>query len=261
MTFSYKKIIITLILVLPFWCVLSKAVNPHDLTQIAKKLYEEAEVAQDYAKAFQLFNEAAELGDSEAQKYLGICYFSGNGTHQDFDLAISHLTKASEAGDPDAQCFLATLYSNLFDPPLYEEALKWYQIAAEGNYPEAQTNLGIFYLKGSGTEQNMDKALYWIEKAAQVDYPYAVYLIGLFYYSGIGYEKDIASAISWFEKAVNLGFPDAKYRLGFLYYFGEGVEQSETKGLRLILEAAQDGVVDAQELIHELAGKLRELGY
>lgn len=49
----------------------------------------------------------------------------------------------------------------------YQEAAKWYGLAAEGGMPEAQFNLGILYLNGQGVPRNPDKAVEWIKKSAR----------------------------------------------------------------------------------------------
>lgn len=49
----------------------------------------------------------------------------------------------------------------------YQEAAKWYGLAAEGGRPEAQFNLGIFYLNGQGVPRNPDKGVEWLKKSAR----------------------------------------------------------------------------------------------
>lgn len=49
----------------------------------------------------------------------------------------------------------------------YQEAAKWYGLAAEGGRREAQFNLGIFYLNGQGVPRNPDKGVEWLKKSAR----------------------------------------------------------------------------------------------
>ncbi|HHY84274.1 MAG TPA: sel1 repeat family protein [Verrucomicrobia bacterium] len=68
-------------------------------------------------------------------------------TWQSFD----ELRKAAEEGDPEAQCYLGVCYYTGQGVPLdYQEAVKWYRRAAEQNDPVAQCYLGVCYLNGLG---------------------------------------------------------------------------------------------------------------
>ena len=71
----------------------------------------------------------AELGDAEAQFFLGVRYYNGEGVSQN-----------------------------------YSEAVKWFTKAAEQNIPEAQVNLGKMYLEGKGVKRDPQTAKKWLEK-------------------------------------------------------------------------------------------------
>ena len=49
----------------------------------------------------------------------------------------------------------------------YDEALRWYRLAAEQRHAEAQLNLGVMYANGSGVEQDYDEAARWWRLAAE----------------------------------------------------------------------------------------------
>lgn len=49
----------------------------------------------------------------------------------------------------------------------YQEAAKWYGLAAEGGMKEAQVNLAICYLSGQGVPRNPEKGVEWLKKAAR----------------------------------------------------------------------------------------------
>ena len=48
----------------------------------------------------------------------------------------------------------------------YEEAAKWYRLAAEESYLAASYFLGMLYEKGLGVEQSTAEAIKWYRKAA-----------------------------------------------------------------------------------------------
>lgn len=70
--------------------------------------YEGLYVNKNYAKAVSLFKKAAEQnGDMEAkamgEKWLGVCYYNGNGVPKNIDVAKQYVLKAKERGDKEAQ--------------------------------------------------------------------------------------------------------------------------------------------------------------
>jgi HNH endonuclease/Sel1 repeat-containing protein len=75
---------------------------------------------------------AAENGDPEAQRSIGLCFETGAGVAQDFQEAVKWFRKAAEQGNSDAQLRLGFAYE--FGKGVTKnlsEALKWYRQSAE----------------------------------------------------------------------------------------------------------------------------------
>ena len=120
----------------------------------AKQLYEQAESLcegkekkenslKDSHKAFRLFQEAAQMGDAEAQCCLGCCYRNGYGIQVDHKQARYWYDKSSSNGCLRALFHVARIYENGQGvPQSYEKAVEWYTKAAEQGYARAQFNLG-----------------------------------------------------------------------------------------------------------------------
>lgn len=87
-------------------------------------------VGQDYDKAFELYEKAAQQGNAEAQHNLGAMYYSGESVHQD-----------------------------------YIKARQWLEKAANQNYADAQFSLGVIYQDGEGVRQDMTIAKEWFSKS------------------------------------------------------------------------------------------------
>ncbi|OZA43613.1 MAG: hypothetical protein B7X80_09090, partial [Sulfurovum sp. 17-42-90] len=67
-------------------------------------------VKQDQAKAFELFQKAASMGDSAAQVNVAVLYaWGGEGITQDKMKAYENLKKALSAGQSEASGYLDTL--------------------------------------------------------------------------------------------------------------------------------------------------------
>lgn len=85
-------------------------------------------------------------------------------------------------------------------PQDIEEAVRWYTAAAKQGNPQAQNNLGVCYLKGTGVNQNLKEAAKWITLSAQQGAPEAQHTLGVFYEKGIGVETDLSKAKEWWKK-------------------------------------------------------------
>ncbi|MDH5553195.1 MAG: sel1 repeat family protein [Nitrosomonas sp.] len=84
----------------------------------------------------QLYYKRAQNGDTDAQYQLGLAYLNGDDTIQDF-----------------------------------EEAAKWFELAAESNHALAQYQLGLIYKTGLGKKPDLEKSYMWlnISAAAGID--------------------------------------------------------------------------------------------
>src|SRR5882672_5117109 len=71
-----------------------------------------------------------------------------------------------------------------------EEAIKWFERAAQRGYAPAQVNLAVMYSNGWGTTVNYGKALHWLQAAADQGYARADYNLGILYLQGRGVRQD-----------------------------------------------------------------------
>ena len=71
-------------------------------------------------------------------------------------------------------------------PQDYNEAIKWYRLAAEQGYSVAQSNLGFMYDNGFGTTQDYNEAVKWYRLAAEQGYSVAQFNLGVMYENGLG---------------------------------------------------------------------------
>jgi TPR repeat protein len=154
----------------------------------------------------QLWEEAAEQGDEDAQSSLGTVYVCGQGVKKDFP-----------------------------------KAGKWYGLAAEQENSMAQFNLGQMYSNGDGVEQNYKKAVYWYKKSAAHLNTKAQFNLGKIYEQGRGLDQNNKKAFEWYEKAAEQGDAGAQCSLGVMYYHGTGVQQSEEKAMQWYTKAAAQG--------------------
>ena len=81
----------------------------------------------------------------------------------------------------------------------YTEAIKWYQLSADQNFQDGQTNLGRMYYQGKGVPQDYKQAFKWFKLSADQGDAKAQLTLGVMYSSGQGVPQDYASAHMWWN--------------------------------------------------------------
>jgi len=107
------------------------------------KLYANGDgVTQDYAKARELYEKAADKGDAVAMTNLGTLYANGDGVTQDYAKARELYEKAADKGDAVAMFNLGALYAN-GDGVTQDDAKarEWFKKAADKGDASAKANL------------------------------------------------------------------------------------------------------------------------
>ena len=104
-----------------------------------------------------------ELGDVEAMKNLAGLYETGSGVKLDMKKAEELYRAAADRGHAVAQNNLGVL---LRSANKFEEAARYFALAANQGFTDGETNLSACYVNGTGTEVDLSKARYWFERAA-----------------------------------------------------------------------------------------------
>ena len=232
-------------------------------------------------EAVKWFYLSAEQGYSEAQYYLGYCYFNGLGVVEDKNKAIRWLTKSAYKSNTKAMVILSTCYANGISVCQHcIEALKWLYKSegfsrkyfydgtkfhkkeflkkrdeilniAEGKYYITKYEIGLLFAKGEDVVQSPIEAFKWVSFAAEEGYASAQYTLASYYELGFGVNKDCFKATEWYCKAAEQGNPEAKYRIGELCYEGQCMPQNSFKAFKYFMYAADCGVKKAYSKIAE----------
>ena len=231
--------------------------KPDAIFQLAY-LYENAtpKTEANTSKSFQLYLQAAELGEPAAQYHLGHSYRLGRGTEKSATKAVYWYEKSALQNYPDAQNSLAISYHYGEGVETdKEKALKWYILAANNDYPNAQNVLGAFYEMGFGSLQvDENKAAEWKHRAANNGNFDAMLSLSLYYTNGFGVKKSPAKTHTYILLAANSGHRFSQLKLGVAYITGEwkfSTDESAIpvapikKGWELIQMAADQGDPDA----------------
>lgn len=108
-----------------------------------------------------------------------------------------------------------------------DQALYWYERAADRNHKLAAYNLATLYYEGEGVAQDYEEAAQYMERAAHLGLTQAQFELAKMYYHGRGVPQSYEREAYWYLQAAESGHPAAAHNLAVLYAKGEGVEQNK----------------------------------
>ncbi|HXW24814.1 MAG TPA: hypothetical protein VEK73_08720 [Xanthobacteraceae bacterium] len=167
------------------------------------------------------------------------------------------LRSAALAGNPAAEYELALRYAEGRGVPAnLEEAVHWFERAANHGLAPAQYRLGSLYEKGQGVKKDLEAARRLYTAAAEKGNGKAMHNLAVLYAEGLSGDPDYRTAAQWFRKAADYGVADSQYNLGILYARGIGVEQNLAESYKWFALAAQHGDKDAVKKRDDVAARL-----
>jgi TPR repeat protein len=179
---------------------------------------------------------------------LGKMYLEGVVVEKDPERARQLVEQAAELGNVEAQYLLAVMIeSGRLGEPDYQKADEWISRAAEAENADAQANLGERYLQGRFRPQDYERAAFWLNSAAKQGSARGLFSLGAIYEYGLGVERDRGAAIDCYMKASAKGYLAAKSHLAaFLMNPEEKSSDDEALAIELMKEAAAEGHAEAQ---------------
>lgn len=240
-------------------------------------------VEPDQARAAQYNRRAAEAGLIEAKTRLGLQYLYGLGLDKDPATAAELLTAAAQAGDALAQRAMGSVCLERSTSEALTEAAAWFRQASDQGDAHAQAQLAVMILNHQTAGDDRD-AFALLQAAAETGEVLAMTILGDLYRRGRGTDKDLSAAESWFRRAAVRGHigasnalgllliedidpndyvsaahafretadrddPTGQWMLGRLYLTGQGVPQDRDKAIDLLHKAADQGQLQAIELL------------
>jgi TPR repeat protein len=224
---------------------------------------EELGVRQDYMKAFECYNKAAEQGHSDAQYELAIMYKKGQGVPQNSITAAEWYAKAAERGHTCAQYDLGVMYEEGQGVPQNSiTAAEWYIKAAEQGHSDAQEILLCKYEEGNyflaqnyhklnplfliTAQRGYNRAVEWLIKIAEQGNDNNQLTLANMYKKGQGVPQDYAKAFELYIKVAEKGHADTQITVADMYKMGEGIDQNYAKAVEWYTKAAEQGIHGAQ---------------
>lgn len=210
--------------------------------------YENSDFEKEYKDVYEV---SKSLSGNKYNEGL-ICHRTGKQYYdaQSYAPALTWLLRAYEFGyrnDSQMQYDIAYMYDKgMGTSQNYEQALYWYQVAANNGSANAMNNLGVMYSNGKGVADDHRTALVWFKNAATKGNKTAMFNAGLLYYNGLGTTQDYDEASKWFSKAADNGHVDAMYKLGLMYVYGQGVKQDNGEAKSWFNKAGANGHTNAR---------------
>lgn len=129
-------------------------------------------VEKDLARASVLFRQAADLGDVEAQRQLGLMLERGEGSAANLAEARNWLRKAAERDDVEAMAQLGRTFAE-GKPRDMKAAAKWFQRAAAKGHHIAEAFYAELLYEGNGVSKGVSEAMGWMARSAESGNLYA----------------------------------------------------------------------------------------
>ena len=130
---------------------------------------------------------------------------------------LAQLCAQASEGDPRAQHNLGQLFflTKGATERDYDEAYKWFHLAAEQGLPAAQYAMGLLHTYSLGIVGNRDEAFEWLSKAANSGHANAQYWLGLYHAATVrASEENTRASIKWLRRSAEQGHRWASEVLG-----------------------------------------------
>jgi TPR repeat protein len=185
---------------------------------------------RDLTKAEALYTSAANSNNFKAQYRLGLLYSTGGVLKKDVQRARVFLTLASQHGDKDATAMLAQLNDTTQTPtPLQQADL----LSASGQHTKAAE---IYSALAAQNNTDAQTRLAWM------------------YEAGRGVTQDLGEAARRFQIAAHAGHAEAQYALAVMFRTGRGLVRNDVQSLVWLKRSAAQNYPSAVVALHSLEG-------
>ena len=142
------------------------------------------------------------------------------------------LRESAARGDAESQYKLGEHFYAAKEPD-YDEALKWFQLAATQNQAEAIYRIGVCHHFGRGVPSDEVKARVYFESGASLGEAASMVDLAIYLTRGMGGPRDDAKAVDLLHRAADQNEPRAELLLGIRYLKGNGVPKNAERAAEL----------------------------
>lgn len=221
--------------------------NPYVLFQLAHD--EMSSGTPNFQRVVELFHRSYELGIKEAGYNLGVMYYNGIGVKRDKSKALGYWSRTADES-LSTQIKMANEYRMSGD---YENAFRWYYMAAQGGDIKSKIIVGKMLFFGKGIAMDTELGIGILEEVASDESDSEVYYeLGLIHDGIENYPLNYQKAREYYEKSAELGSINAQVAVGDMYEYGKGVKQNYEKAYHWYSKAATTGNVVANSRVADL---------
>lgn len=161
-------------------------------------------------------------------------------------------TNSPNEEDSPAAAELFNMGVEAYQNKNYDEAKKYWLMAAEQGDREAQNNLGYLFYSGYGGQKDFTEAARYWRLSAEQGNAEAQFNLASAYENGEGVPKDTSEAMKWYKESAGQGYASAQYALGCIYSNGDYVPQNMSEAVEWWKKAAAQGNEDAERELNRL---------
>ena len=212
-------------------------------------------VAKDSLLGFAYTDTAVMLGSPQAMHNMAANYLNGYMVECDTAKALELLERAAEVGESQYALRLGRFYSSLSPtdyPNAETRAFELFKQAADKGNSEAMCALGLCYENGQGTQVSFQKAYEMYRAASEKGSGYGSYLLGVCYLDGIYVDPDNVMAAQYILQGAERGHLRSCLLIGKMYAYGQGVPKDKKKAKYWLTIARDNGVEEAVEILNQL---------
>lgn len=132
----------------------------------------------------------------------------------------------------------------------YAEAARHFQMAADMESTEAESDLAYMYLSGLGVEMDRERGMRFLHRCARLGNGAALHTLGEYFLNGSfagDFKTDARRAISYYRRAEWLGNTLSRVKMGHLYKEGKGLHRNPGKAVARFQRATD--VKDASGMV------------
>ena len=176
----------------------------------------------------------------KAAAYTGRMFLRGENLEQSYETAASWFRRGIANGDPHSQYLMGVMYRDgLGVPKDHFKAANYFKAAADDDFIDAQSSLGVLFLD----QGEVETASRYFELAARHGHLEAVYYLAELTYKGIGREKHCGTATIFYKMvAESIEGVHSSFEIANKAYEGGDLETA----LVTSMMAAEQGYESAQ---------------
>lgn len=196
---------------------------------------------------------AEDLDDPQLYYFIGEILEQGlHGVKPNEEDALVWYERAAQKNHKEAIYKLGLSASKLNFFGAQEEAFNLFKRSADMGYAPAQLEYANMLLEGFVRDANPGKAKHYYELAANQGLADAELNLGLMYQKGISVKADPTTAMSYYNSAAIKGQTQAQFNLGVAYYYGYGVEKDLWASKEWLNKAFLAGNKDALVIMNKI---------